>query len=419
MSSEATSGPDYGILTHRFLSSKQWDRALSAAHEWLGKEPENLHAHRVAAQSLINLNREPEAQSHLERVLAGNPEDDFAHRLMSITQFEQGRFKAADDSIRKAISLDPNDAFHWHHLARMSYNQGDRTTARKCAEKARALNPRNADILNLLILCEPDGAANVQVKILRYQQALELDPENANLHNNMGAQYLDGLKDYAQAEACFRRALFIDPSSKMFRGNLFIAMKHRDLVYRILCAPKDFLLMIFGVFGDLRQKSWLLYFLLIPIWLVMFRFALGGLILWFALVWPLTKVYEYLTIGDLKAKAGEVGARRGGVLGYRKWSLQFRLSLFGIFLVSFWGMVAWLFLANSDSKPGNPNRFYELIGILIFFAALAFLIYWIRRVIRSHRATHAARHRAMQVAAILEPRQKQRPWWQFFRTKSE
>jgi len=54
------------------------DRALSTSLEWLSHDPENLLAHRVAAQSLVNLDREPEAAPHVERVLAGSPEDDFA-----------------------------------------------------------------------------------------------------------------------------------------------------------------------------------------------------------------------------------------------------------------------------------------------------------------------------------------------------
>src|SRR5271156_6480490 len=46
------------------------------------------------------------------------------------------------------------------------------------------------------------------------------------------------------------------------------------------------------------------------------RLAKGGfvfinnqraLVLWFALVWPLTRVYEYLTIGDIRAQTGELG----------------------------------------------------------------------------------------------------------------
>jgi len=133
----------------------------------------------------------------------------------------------------------------------------------------------------------------------------------------MGALYLDQVKDYAKAEECFRRALLFEPASKMIRKNLFVTVKHRDLVYRILCTPKDWLYEGINFFARIRKKNLLLYILMIPLWLLAFRFILGGLIFWFALVWPLTKVYEYLTIGDIRARAGEVGVRRGGFLGYR------------------------------------------------------------------------------------------------------
>lgn len=57
MTSESNGGQDYGILTHRFMSAGQWDRSLATAMDWLSREPENLSAHRVAAQSLVNLER--------------------------------------------------------------------------------------------------------------------------------------------------------------------------------------------------------------------------------------------------------------------------------------------------------------------------------------------------------------------------
>src|SRR5450756_1296455 len=157
MNFEGTDAPNHGILTQRFLSSGQWDRALGAARDWLDKEPENLHAHRAAAQSLVNLERHAEARTHLEKVLAGSPNDGFTHRLMSMVHFSLGCFREADESIQKAIALNPRDAYNWHHLARMSQQQGDLVTAKKCAERARELNPRDPDILNLLILCEPAG----------------------------------------------------------------------------------------------------------------------------------------------------------------------------------------------------------------------------------------------------------------------
>ncbi len=391
------------------MSAGQWDRSLSTSMEWLSKEPENVRAHRVAAQSLINLDRTGEAGKHLEKVLTGNPNDDFAHRLMAMVQFREGKFRLADESIHKAISLDPTDAYNWHQLAHMSYRQGDLATARKSIARARELNPRNADILNLAILCEPkgNGPDAAGQKIQQFKEALELDPENANLYNNMGTQYLDQLKDYPKAEECFRRGLSLEPKSKTIRKNLLVTVKKRDVVYRTLCAPRDWLYEAINFFRRQRQRGVLVYLLMIPLWLLAVRYILAGLILWFALVWPLMRVYEYLTIGDIRARAGELGVRRGGFLGYRQWPVKARLSIFALFLVLFWGGIAWISVdayqkGNEESAPLSLGL--VLFGLVVFFGAIGFLVYIVRSKIKKGSEARAARRRARKMESFFSPK---------------
>ena len=399
MAFELNGGPNYGILTQRFMSAGQWDRSLATAMEWLSKHPESLRAHRVAAQSLINLERSDEAEKHIEKNLTGNPNDDFAHRLMAIVYFQAGKFRLADESIHKAIALNPTDAYHWQQLAHMSYRQGDLATARKCVARARELNPRNADILNLAILCDPNGPETAEQKIQQFKDALALDPENANIYNNMGAQYLDKLKDYAQAEECFRRALFFDPASKNFRKNLFITVKKRDLIYRILCTPKDWLFQVINFFARMRKRNLLLYILMIPLWLLAFRYIIGALLLWFALVWPLTKVYEYLTIGDIRARAGELGVQRGGFLGYRKWPVKVRLSIFAFFLISFWGGVALFCAGKSPLADKDLGR--AVLGIFFLLGVLIFLGYYLGLKIKRGVKARSVRKRAREMESVF------------------
>lgn len=374
MSREADAGPNYAILTNRFVSAKQWDRSLAAAMEWLSQQPENLQAHRIAAQSLINLERTDEAVCHIERVLAGNPKDGFAHRLMAIALFKSGKYRLADEFIQKAISLNPTDSFHWHQRALMSQRLGDLVTAKKAIGRARELNPRKAEFLNLAILCEPETAA--EEKIALYKEALALSPENANTNNNIGAQYLK-LKDFAKAEEFFRRALFSKPTSDIFRRNLFLALKVGDPIYRILCTPKDWLFQTIAYFEGMRKKNLLYYILLVPVWLFCFRFILAGLILWYSLFWPLAKVYEYLTIGDIQTRAGELGARRGGLFGYRRWPVKLRLSLFAIFLISFWGSLVLLCIENEPPVLKEFGR--TIFPVLAVAAITAPIVAWVKR----------------------------------------
>lgn len=409
--------PNYGILVARFTSSEQWDRALETAREWLSIEPENIDAHMAAGQALVILNRHAEAERHIAQALTSRPESDIAHRLMSAIHFSAGGFKAADESIRKAISIDPTDAFHWYHLALMCYRQGDRASAKSFGAKALELSPRNPDIMNLVTLCEPTDSSNPGQKLAQYHAALELDPENAAIHNNIGAYHLDVSHDYQAAEDCFRRALFFDPAGKTYRSNLFLTLKHRDPIYRALRAPKDFLLQGFSLAHRARRQSILLYLLMVPLWIFALRFLLAGLVLWCIFIWPLIKAYEYLTIGDIQSKAGELGAKRGGFLGYRRWPLKVRLGIFAAFLLLFWGGIAFGWMRKDNLS--KDEAWDTVFGIFLFFGLIALLILMLRRMVRQSRIDSHAKRRAKKFATLLNPTETKRPWWQFWQRRTD
>jgi len=402
MSGAESNAPNYRMLLSRFSGSGQWERALETAREWLAVDPENARAHMAAGQALLNLKRYAEADPHLRRALAGEPNNSAAHRFMSIAHFHANRFKEADEEVQTAISLSPEDHYNWYHLAWMFYRQGDKASARKYAERARELDPRDADVVNLLALCAPSDPASAALRLRQYEEALELDPENAQVHNNIGAYHLNVTRNFELAEAWFRRALFFDPSLKTARRNLFLTIKHRDKVYRILCAPRDWLLQGVGLMRKTRRQSLFVWLLMIPLWVFAFRFVLGGLVLWCLLVWPMMKVYEFLTIGDLGHHAGGVGSRRGGFLGYRKWPVNVRLGIFGVCLVSFWTVVMVAGFYWYQSKDDKDDTASVLGGLMIVGALVFFLIWQLRKMVRQSRAKNFSRKRAKRVAKMLK-----------------
>jgi Flp pilus assembly protein TadD len=385
----------YSMLVARFIESGQWDRALESAREWLAANPQNSGAHLAAGQALINLERKVEADIHISQVLRTEPENAFAHRLMSIVRFDQKRFKEADTAIQQAIALAPNDAYNWYHLALMCYRQGDLQSATAWAQKARELSPLDPSIINLLAMCAPDDAnPGAGGQLRQYEEALELDPENATVHNNIGVHYLNVSRDYAAAENSFRFALALEPANPVFRSNLFVAIKQRDRLYRILCGPRD-LLAKFSLFTRrTRERSKIAALLLIAVWIITARFFFFVLILWLLFVWPMIKVYEKLTVGDLRAKAGEIGARRGGFLNYRCWPLKVRLAIFGALLIGFWSAL-WQF---------SELLLHEsVIGIAVC-AIIAVLVYQgLRTGIRGRRDRIHAKKRARALKHLLKP----------------
>jgi hypothetical protein len=82
----------------------------------------------------------------------------------------------------------------------------------------------------------------------------------------------------------------------------------------------------------------------------------------------MTRYYEYLAIGDLRSEAGEIGARRGGFLGYRGWPRWLRLTLFTAGLGGFWfGVLRRIFTEDGD---GGGNGRAGLVVISLVVAAV-------------------------------------------------
>ena len=122
---------------------------------------------------------------------------------------------------------------------------------------------------------------------------------------------------------------------------------------------------------------------LVALWLVAGRFLLLILVFWLLLVYPLIKVYEYLTLGDLHAKAGLPGARRGGMFGFRRWPFGARFGIFAFLCVAFWG---GLFLLFRDEMTAG------FVAVVLGVAAMWFLgMFVVRSMKRSYRQGVARR----------------------------
>ena len=351
----------YATLLSRLIGSKDWTRALSTAREWLAEDPTSAQAHLSAGQALINLDRHAEALPHLTKTLEMNPNHAFAHRLASSSCFHLKDFTKADEHIQRAIALQPNESTHWYQLAWMRYMNGAPDLAAKHAARALELAPENSNVVNLLALCQ---RSKPKERLAQYQRALELDPENAVVHSNLGLYRLHVDGDSKAAEACFRRALQINPADKKAQANLLLALRHRHLGYQILRFPlsmwdrttwarKDLYTLAHAVVLGLCLAT--TYF-----WYIIFG--------WVMLVFPLQKAYEYLTLGDIQAQAGMIGARRGGLLGYRRWPFAARLGVFALLTALFWSGIgaAYLFLKDDPA----PLKAFAPAGVILLVLAL-------------------------------------------------
>ena len=380
----------YSTLLTRLLGGGDWERALEISRAWLAEEPENARAHLAAAQALVNREQYAQAQPHLTKALAGNPRNAFAHRLASIVCFHGKNFEAADEHIQRALELQPNDAMNWHHLAWMRYEHGELDVAATHAARALELQPGNPSIINLSALCE---RSNLYGQYKQYRRALAIDPENSVVHNNLGVHHLNVDRDLKLAEQSFRQALRCDPTHKTAQKNLFLVLRRRDRLYQVMRLP---LTLIQSLSWSGSSRTLLARVGLIGVWLVLGKVFWGILLLWFILVYPLVKAYEYLTIGDIRAEAGTVGARRGGLLGYRRWPFAVRFGLLVVLALIFWGGIYLL----CQHAPGFDPA---LLGGVVSLAAFGYVLYIIWRHWKTARLRRIARRSEKKLAQGMKP----------------
>ena len=223
----------------------------------------------------------------------------------------------------------------------MRYRQDRFTEAARHARHALELEPNASHVVNLLALCEP---WQLRDELTAYQRALELNPESSTVHNNLGVYYLNVVGNHAAAADAFRQALRIDPQNQTAHSNLAAVFRKRSTLYQLLRLPMNALRCSRALW---RTRHWLGIVLLVIFWGVGARVTWPLLAVGLVLLYLPSKVYEALSVGDLRAWMGVPGARRGGFLGCHAWPFAARMLVFVLFIALHW----WALYALAHTEP--------------------------------------------------------------------
>ena len=216
----------------------------------------------------------------------------------------------------------------------MRHQQGKLAEAATHIRRAHELAPNDSHIVNLLALCEPPG--DLTDLSARYRRALQLDPENSAVHNNLGFYYLHVDGDYEAAADAFRESLRLNPHDWTARHNLTVVFRRYSLVYQLLRAPVNTLWVWLMVW---RSRSWVARTILIIFSVAGTHDILPMILKGLVFLHPASKLHERLTLSDLHAWMGVPGARRGGLLGQRAWPFAARMTVFALLTFLYWDAV--------------------------------------------------------------------------------
>ena len=136
-------GSIYIALSSAQGSANRLEEAEAAARRAVAALPDSPDAHRLLACSLIDQDKEPEAERSLRTALDLDPQDSRLFHLMSMTMTEMGRTEEATFYAREAVRLSPGSANHHTLLARVQMDT-DAQAAEASLQEALALEPAHS-----------------------------------------------------------------------------------------------------------------------------------------------------------------------------------------------------------------------------------------------------------------------------------
>ncbi len=379
-----------------FLSSSQWERVLEVGGRMLTIDPDQAWLHVVMGDAHRNAGSLADAEKHYRRAMALDPDDADPHAGMSQVELKRNRAGLADDHIHRALKIDPDNDFHWIIKAILAIHHGHHQEAESAALKALEINPDNLHAKRFLIdaRAELPGSDKLspQQQLDAYEDILAEDPENDSVISDIGVIYFNEFKDYQKAEEKFRQALRIDPSDKSYQKLLVQSLRKRDPVLRLLWIPFKPVEWMSSVLDWTWKKKWPLIFMIFLFKYVVISLVLSALI-FFILCWPVSKVYEYLTIADIHRKAGQLRIYSGPMARIHKSPFALRFGAFLVVVTSFWTAVV-LALRHEELGPVIGKYFAIVLGVCV---VLFYILSWALTARDAYRKrAHARRSKRLK-----------------------
>ena len=212
---DATPVLDLANLRAMQQRHEQADALLRRARELQPNDPATL---QNVAEALRKQQRYEESLAAYRAVLELDPEYALAHAGMGDALFRLERYEEALQSVAQAASLQPElpMAGSLHRLMGRAALELGRPEAGDHFERAVQLDPQDAEALDHLAMLR-FGQQRYEAALGRYRSLLEINPDNAQTHSNLGAT-LYYLGRAEEALRSFEHALSLDPALETARA---------------------------------------------------------------------------------------------------------------------------------------------------------------------------------------------------------
>jgi len=170
------------------------DGALQRYREALKRQEDYAATHLALASAYLQLEREEEALTELERAAELAPDNSFVQAQLGRLYLKREDLAKSVAALEKARELDPEDSQirYWLGAAYYFRSYADVSSAVTELEKATELDPEDAESQTRLAMAymHRDDTGDRDRALRALEKALELDPQQAEPYYYLGQLYL-------------------------------------------------------------------------------------------------------------------------------------------------------------------------------------------------------------------------------------
>lgn len=242
------------------LAQSRTEDAERLLGQAVAEMPNNAEAKSLLA-FVVSMDRDrlTEATHLAQQAISDDPEEGLGFRALSTIQLKRNDPKEALASIQQAIMLEPHEVVNYGCKAQCLMVLQRWADALDTAEVGLKLEPDDETCSSIRLLAL-ERLGRVSDALNEGQRLVQNSPDSAEAHASQGWALLNN-DDYKGAQAAFREALRLDPSSEFARMGMAEAIKQTNFLYRGLLKFSMFISRFSG-----KQQI----IILVGIWLAMF-----------------------------------------------------------------------------------------------------------------------------------------------------
>lgn len=196
----------------------------------LAMEPESALTHNNLGNTYRRLDQLELAADHYRQALALDPGYAEAHSNLAFLQTSEGQFELAAQSARRAIDLNPQFADAYLNLAEAESARLNHAQALHWLDALHSFAPRYvAGLTARAVVLKKLG--RLEESLVCARQAVDLAPENANAHFNLG-HVLQALEHHEQALSHYEQAAelpgILTEQALLASASLFLELGQAD-----------------------------------------------------------------------------------------------------------------------------------------------------------------------------------------------